>query len=214
MALASASIGAEAMGTNPASPSCACRILFGGSSSTGTSRPGSKWDLSRLPMELRRELKPSLAHSLEFGMKEGDFHRWVCEDVLGSRLSSSRVVTLSTVVYPLPLLARNPTYASHPLLAGSDAAGDGGGVKREGFSSGKQARIEVLETLLTRMVLRPTGELRKRASDLATLVRSKAAAWGASQGMDRPPRVVGLHIRTYFVEAISQGSVSLTARCT
>ena len=121
------------------------------------------------------------------------------------------VVTLSTVVYPLPLLARNPTYASHPLLAGSGlAGGEEGGVGGgwEGFAGGGQARIEALETLLTRSVLRPTRELRERARGLAAKVRARAEEWGRREGVARqPPRVVGLHVRTYFVKAVSRDKV-------
>ncbi|CAM9360521.1 unnamed protein product, partial [Laminaria digitata] len=102
--------------------------------------PGYQWDLSKLSSHLRRALAPGTAPSfrgtgagkvLHFDMSQDLFRRWVCDDVLGPQMSSIPVVTLSTVVYPLPLLVRNPTYASHPLLAGSGSApgreGGGGG---------------------------------------------------------------------------------------
>lgn len=141
-------------------------------------------------------------------MKEDDFHRWVCEDVLVPRLNSVPVVTLSTILYPLPLLARNPNYASHPLLARVGVIDAVGGLAGQGSAGGGQAKVEVLETLLTRLVLRPTEELRDRARELKATVREKAEAWGKSRGMDRPPRVVGLHVRTYYIKAMSRAAVS------
>lgn len=196
--------------------------------------------MSQLSPQLRKALKASSSggksssSSVSFDMKEDDFRRWVCEDVLGDRhLASTPVVTLSTIVYPLPLLARNPAYASHPLLASAGSAngnnivtpqrgrnsaaadaadevgaGPGAVGSWAGFAGGGQARIEALETLLTRIVLRPTLELRKRAEELVGVVREKAAAWGEKRGLDGPPRVVGLHVRTYFVKAVSDGTVS------
>ena len=131
-------------------------------------------------------------------MSEEHFRRWVCEDVIDLRLSLVPVVTLSTVVYPFPLLARNPVYAAHPIL--------------RRFAGGGQARIEVLETLLTRAVLRPTQELRERAGRLAEVVRERAEAWGKDRGLgDRSPKVVGLHVRTYFVKAVAMSTVRLSA---
>lgn len=159
-------------------------------------------------------------------MQENDFHRWVCEDVLGSAgLSTAPVVTLSTIVYPLPLLARNPAYSLHPILAASllprtpagmadnkhtvsaKSVNTEGGLHWKGFAGGRQGRIETLETLLTRVILRPTEELRHRAGKMVETVREKAAAWGREKGMKHPPRVVGLHLRTYFVNAVSPGEV-------
>lgn len=200
----------------------------------------TQWDLSQLPDGLRRTIAPSKGRKVEFDMREGDFSRWVCEDVLGSEeLSAAPIITLSTVVYPLPLLARNPTYASHATFAAgyipespwplyqplgeehqddSIVRGGGGGgdsvktqelMQWEGFAGGRQGRIEAFETLLTRMVLRPTVEMRDRARALEQSVRDKAAAWGEKRGMKTPPRVVGLHLRTYYVNAISPGSVSM-----
>lgn len=132
-------------------------------------------------------------------MSEEHFRRWVCEDVVGGGLSSTSVVTLSTVVYPFPLLARNPSYAAHPILSGGSSA--------SGFAGGGQGRIEALETLLTRAVLRPTLELRERARGLVEEVRRAAKAWGTERGVESPVRVVGLHVRTYFVKAVAEGSV-------
>lgn len=143
-------------------------------------------------------------------MSEDFFQRWVCDDVLGSQMASVPVVTLSTVVYPLPLLVRNPTYASHPLLAASAPSGEGGGGGGgwEGFAGGRQARIEALETLLTRIVLKPSLELRKRARDLAVEVRAGAEKWWRRKGSGgQSPKVVGLHVRTYFVKAVSGDKV-------
>lgn len=160
-------------------------------------------------------------------MYEDSFRTWVCDDVLAStQLSTALVITLSTVVYPLPLLARNPTYASHAILAAGTVAnlrsanvakhpdtvvGDSKAeqLEWEGFAGGGQRRIEALETLLTRAVLRPTAELRARAKDLHDLVRAKADAWGKMRGIKAPPRVVGLHLRTYFITAVSSAAVSL-----
>lgn len=132
-------------------------------------------------------------------MSEDNFRRWVCEDVVGGRLSSTSVVTLSTVVYPFPLLARNPSYAAHPILSSGSAAA--------GFVGGGQGRVEALETLVTRAVLRPTLELRERARGVVEEVRRAAKAWGVERGVEGPVKVVGLHIRTYFVKAIAEGSV-------
>lgn len=145
-----------------------------------------------------------VGETVRFDMSEEHFRHWVCDDVLGPGKSLSPVVTLSTVVYPLPLLARNPTYASHPILAGT---ADGGWA---GFAGGGQRRIEALETLLTRVVLKPTSELRERAKELVGRVREEATEWGKRRGLEsgRPPRVVGLHVRTYFVNAVSSGTVS------
>lgn len=202
-----------------------------------------QWDLSLLPDGLRRALATSRGRMVEFDMREDDFRRWVCEDVLRSEeLSAAPIITLSTVVYPLPLLARNPTYASHAIFAAGfipestwplyqplgeehqddpvvrEVGGGGAGVETKelmqwkGFAGGKQSRIEAFETLLTRMVLRPTVEMRDRARVMEQLVRDRAAAWGEKRGMKTPPRVVGLHLRTYYVNAISPGSVSMTRK--
>eukprot|EP00903_Cladosiphon_okamuranus_P016562 g15279.t1 len=188
--------------------------------------PGYEWDLSKLAPELRRALAPSKnkgssrggkvrggagggsgSATLVFDMSKNHFHRWTCDDVLEGVVA--QVVTLSTVVYPLPLLARNPTYASHPIfLAAATAAHGGGGA---GPGGAGQRGIEALETLLTRVVLRPKRELRERAMELAGRVREKADEWVRERGRDdpvtggvpRPVRVVGIHARTYFVKAVS-----------
>lgn len=136
----------------------------------------------------------------------------------------------------MPLLARNPAYASHPIFlaaaAAAAAAADdpppAGGGEGAGEQAGTlptprgagQRGIEALETLLTRIVLRPKRELRDRATELAGRVREKAAEWGRGRGggvrenlvvrgVSQPPvRVVGIHARTYFVKAVSTGTVS------
>lgn len=185
-----------------------------------------QWDLSQLSPKLGHQLALNGAPKVVFDMVEDDFRSWVCDDVLGSeQLSTAPVITLSTVVYPLPLLARNPTYASHAILAAGTVPNIWpAGLERhhgpvvgdskveqlqwEGFAGGRQRRIEALETLLTRAVLRPTAELRARAKDMHELVRAKAATWGKKRGMKEPPRVVGLHLRTYFIKAVSSGAVS------
>lgn len=180
-----------------------------------SSKTAVQWDLSQLPPHFRRKLSPERGSNVRgsgsskavvFDMSEDHFKHWVCDDVLGAAHDTSPsppVVTLSTVVYPLPLLARNPTYASHPILAGTPHGA------RAGFAGGGQRRIEALETLLTRVVLRPTSELRERARELAGRVREEAAVWGRGRGLEmgQPPRVVGLHVRTYFVNAVSSGTV-------
>lgn len=137
-------------------------------------------------------------------MSKEHFEHWVCDDVLEPGLSSIPVVTLSTVVYPLPLIVRNPQYASHPIVAGLAAGGQG---SEGAFARSDQERIEALETLLTRLVLRPTQEMRERTGQLARKIRGEAARWGERRGLGRPPKVVGLHVRTYFVKAISPDKV-------
>lgn len=213
-----------------------------------------KWDLSKLSPQLRRAVAPKAATNrvrggtgggggggtiLHFDMSKDHFQRWVCEDVVkqASSLSGApaSVITLSTVVYPLPLLARNPCYASHPLVLAATAgvAGEGApqsGCAEEGQVGGPvdkerglagQRDLEALETLLTRIVLRPKRDLRERARKLTGIVRETAEKW-ATAGRDgqgwggqggsaeqRPPvRVVGLHVRTHFVRAVSTDTVS------
>lgn len=172
-------------------------------------------------------------------MSEALFQRWVCDDVVEG-VGSEQVVTLSTVVYPLPLLARNPRYASHPIMrafaarAPAPAPGaTGGGSSGSGQETGPggahlaaedrggaglgpgQRGVEALETLLTRVVLKPKRELRERAMAVAGRVREKAREWGrrresraAGRGLPPPPvRVVGIHARTYFIKAVSTDTV-------
>lgn len=176
-----------------------------------------KWDLSKLPPQLARALAPEKNMALRgtdnskrlyFDMQEAHFQRWVCDDILGPA-KSMPVITLSTVVYPLPLIVRNPTYEGHPIFSG---ASQSLGL----FAGGGQAKIEALETLLTRIVLKPTSELRERAREVAVRVKEKAAEWAKKRGQEegRPPRIVGLHIRTYFVKAVSSNEARvLRLRC-
>lgn len=191
--------------------------------------PTHKWDLSKLAPQLRHALAPSKnkapsrsgevrggaggsgSATLVFDMSKNHFHRWTCDDVLEGVVA--RVVTLSTVVYPLPLLARNPMYASHPIFLAAAAATDGG---RGGAGGAGQRGVEALETLLTRIVLRPKRELRDRAMELAGRVREMAEEWGRERGRNDPVvggvpppvRVVGIHARTYFMKAVSTNTVS------
>lgn len=145
-------------------------------------------------------------------MKEEDFQNWLCSDVLGTaELRSAPVATLSTVIYPLPLLARNPTYASKRLLSGllhrTDAADIAEGGLSPSFADRGQAKIEVLETLLTRVVLKPSEELIGRARQLERTVRSRAAEWFTRRGFAKAPRIAGLHVRTYYIHALSNQKV-------
>lgn len=148
-------------------------------------------------------------------MSKKHFHRWTCDDVLEG--VAAQVVTLSTVVYPLPLLARNPTYASHPIFL---AAAGGGAGQQEGTLPKPggigQRGVEALETLLTRVVLRPKQELRDRAMEVVGRVKEKAEEWGRGHprenqvvgGAPPPVRIVGIHARTYFMKAVSTDTVS------
>ncbi|CBN75989.1 hypothetical protein Esi_0264_0021 [Ectocarpus siliculosus] len=187
--------------------------------------PGYEWDLSKLSPGLRGALAPNKKKpprgkirggasgsdaTLLFDMSKEHFEHWVCHDVVEGRGSPGQggspagaVVTLSTVVYPLPLLARNPAYASHPIFQAAAAGGGAEGQKNPGGTVVGQRGVEALETLLTRVVLRPTRELRERARGLADRVRERANEWGGGGGGGRPVRIVGLHVRTYFVKAIS-----------
>lgn len=195
-----------------------------------------KWDLSKLSPQLRLALAPSKSRvrggnggsgsaSLVFDMSKKHFHHWTCDDVLEG--VAAHAVTLSTVVYPLPLLARNPAYASHPIfLAAASAAAAAPGLGGAGEQAetlpqpggAGQRGIEALETLLTRVVLRPKQELRDRAMELVGRVRDKAREWGrgrgrgiqktAAEGAQPPVRIVGIHARTYFMKAVSTDTVS------
>lgn len=213
-----------------------------------------KWDLSKLAPQFRRALAPNKSRAssrsgkvrggtggsgsatLVFDMSKEHFHHWTCADVLDG--VASQVVTLSTVVYPLPLLARNPAYSSHPIFqaaatataAAAYAGGGGAGQQAETLprpGGAGQRGIEALETLLTRSVLRPKRELRDRAMELAGRVREKAEEWGQGRGRGRggidtlaagrvppPVRVVGIHARTYFVKAVSTDTVRRRRRRT
>ncbi|CAN0137757.1 unnamed protein product, partial [Ectocarpus fasciculatus] len=173
--------------------------------------PGYEWDLSKLSPGLRGALAPNRKKpprgkirggasgsdaTLLFDMSKEHFQHWVCHDVVEDRAlpgqgrgapaatAAAAVVTLSTVVYPLPLLARNPAYASHPIFQAAAAAAGGSaeGEKQPGGTVVGQRGVEALETLLTRVVLRPTRELRERARGLADRVRERANEWGGGGG--------------------------------
>lgn len=164
-------------------------------------------------------------------MSKEHFQHWVCDDVIENPTgavagaSTPQVVTLSTVVYPLPLLARNPAYSGHPIFLAAAAAAAGGREQEgallqqpAGGAAGMvvgQRGVEALETILTRVVLRPTRELRERAMELVGRVRGRAEEWGRRRDRNGvvgvpPPavRVVGIHARTYFMKAVSTGTVS------
>lgn len=210
--------------------------------------PKKQWDLSKLSPQLRRALAPnkskastnrirggvggSSGSTLVFEMSKEHFQHWVCDDVMKNPAGgSATVVTLSTVVYPLPLLARNLEYSGHPIFLAAAAAGGGESVPSSGSGGGRegtrlqpagvsevvmgQRGVEALETILTRIILRPTRELRERAMELAGRVRERAEEWGRRPdrkgvaGVPPPPvRVVGIHARTYFMKAVSGGTVS------
>ncbi|CAM9946154.1 unnamed protein product, partial [Discosporangium mesarthrocarpum] len=169
--------------------------------------PGYQWDLSQLPHALTSKLLRQgtwgagkrASRLLSLQMTPASFGLWACDDL--TKGAEDGVVTLHTILYPLPLLVRNPAYASHPLLAGALGGGRGRGFV--GGVNGGQGRVEALEVLLVRGILWPREFLREEAAQVERRVRAEAEEWGRQQGLAQPPRVVGLHIRSFYVKAMS-----------
>jgi len=156
--------------------------------------PGFQWDITQLDPKIRgfftqRGRSGGVSsttldiNNLAWLEQEKTIEKLVCGNLISD---SKRLIYVKSMAFFWPLVVRNTVnLGSHPLVAAFPRTEEG---------------IEALLSILAKMVFRPIPAVSKRVSDLVAETRTKAQEFAVKNNLEKPPKVVGLQVRTEYIE--------------
>jgi len=114
---------------------------------------------------------------------ESTIENLVCEDLTSFR---EQLVFVKSMAFFYPLIVRNTVnLGDHPFVAAFPRTEEG---------------IEILLSILAKMVFRPIPAVSKRVSNLVAETRTKAEQYAVKNNLEKPPKIVGLQVRTEYIQ--------------
>jgi len=156
--------------------------------------PGFQWDITQLDPKVKGHFSNTRGlrgvsssdlnvNNLAWLENEKTIEKLVCEDLTRD---STSVINVNSMAFFWPLIVRNTVnLGSHPLVTAFPRTEEG---------------IESLLSILAKMVFRPTPGISKRVSNLVAETRTKAQEYAVKNNLEKPPKIVGLQVRTEYIE--------------